>query len=345
MREAKPASFDSASVMVDATARFLRGKEASDLGAPGSCLRPTLAAVNHLPEPARRMLYGLGSGREGLAPRAVAEVRAEDLAAGTVAAYPRRRYPAVVVGSATGSMAHLATALGIPLLPQTLLLPLRMLRRDVDDPHADIERALAPARAMLDANPELVLHQMMDPNSDRLTMHYFSYFRIKRTRLGAAYERFLRDVLEPGGTVIVAECRHRWPVTRIGDRHLFQFGGVGALTAAELHQGGERVADFLAAQGSHRRRWDPPAADGEAVESEWGFDADLGADVDRFADENGYGVRRIAFDEADSASAFGADLYRWWYARLSRPVNRLSPSRSCCSIPGGCCAPPRCRTG
>jgi hypothetical protein len=323
MRKATPASFDSASVMVGATARYLRGQEASDLGAAGSWLRPALSAVNRLPQRARRVLYGLGSGREGLPGRAIAGVHAEDLARGTVAAYPRRRYPAVLVGSATGSMAHLAAALDIPLLPQTLLLPLRMLGRDVDDPRADIERARAPARAMLDANPELVLHQMMDPNADRLTLRYFSYFRIKRTCLGAAYERFLRDVLAPGGSIIVAECRHRWPVTRIGERHLFQFGGVGALTVEELREGGDRVADFLAAQGSRRRGWDPPAVDGDAVEAEWGFDATLGEDISRFAAGNGYDVRRVCFDAADSASAFVADLHRWWYSRLGRPAGRL----------------------
>jgi hypothetical protein len=322
-RAAKAASFDSASVMVDVTARFLAGRQASDLGAPGSWLRPALGAVNQLPGRLRALLYGLGSGREACSARAIAAVSAEDLAGRTVAAYPRRRYPAVIVGAATGSMAHLAAALGIPVLPQTLLLPLRMLGRDVDDPAADIERARSAAQAMLEANPELVLHQMMDPNADRLTLSYFSYFRVKRRILGAAYESFLREVLAPGGTVIVADCRHRRPVTRIGERHFFQFGGVGALTIDELYGGGDRVAAFLAAQGSARRRWDPPAADSEAVEAEWGFDEALGADIDRFAGEYGFAVRRVSFDEADSASSFIADLYRWWYARLDRPDGRL----------------------
>jgi hypothetical protein len=64
-----------------------------------------------------------------------------------------------------------------------------------------------------------------------------AYFRVKRTRLGAAYEQFLADVLEPGGTIVLAECGQRWPVTTIGERHLFQFGAVGGMSPDEYRDG------------------------------------------------------------------------------------------------------------
>ena len=55
-----------------------------------------------------------------------------------------------------------------------------------------------PARALLEANPELVLHHMLDPNQDHLMSQRMSYFRLKRMRLGEVYERFLSENLEEG---------------------------------------------------------------------------------------------------------------------------------------------------
>ena len=48
--------------------------------------------------------------------------------------YPRRQYPAVVVGSANGAAVHLWAALGIPWLPQTFLVPIARSGVHPDDP-------------------------------------------------------------------------------------------------------------------------------------------------------------------------------------------------------------------
>jgi hypothetical protein len=77
---------------------------------------------------------------------------------------------------------------------------------------------------LLAANPDLELHHMHDANQDRLMVAGMSYFRIKWRRLPDAYERFLHDLLAPGGTVITVECGLQWPTTQIGKRHLFQHG-------------------------------------------------------------------------------------------------------------------------
>lgn len=63
---------------------------------------------------------------------------------------------------------------------------------------------------------------MFDPNSDRLTLAWFSYLGLKRTVLGQPYERFLGQTLAPGATIFVAECRHTWATTAVGDRHVSQ---------------------------------------------------------------------------------------------------------------------------
>ena len=60
-----------------------------------------------------------------------------------------------------------------------------------DDPMRAAHAFDDTARALLAANPDLVLHHMHDPNQDRSTLRRLAYFRVKRTRLGPAYEKFL----------------------------------------------------------------------------------------------------------------------------------------------------------
>ena len=130
-------------------------------------------------------------------------------------------------------------------------------------------------------------------------------------------------MLEPGGTLLLVDCRQRWPVTQVADRHLFQFGAIGGATQEELFGGSDRVAAYLARYRTGLRRWDPPPPDGEAPEAEWGFEAALVADVDRFAGEHGYRVRRLSFEAPPDLSPLVADLYRWWYRQRSLPDDRL----------------------
>ena len=323
-QEARPADFDSATVMAAATAHFLAGRGFPILGRPhGDLLRPALVGLNHLPERARRWLYRAGSGREGIPAETLARADSDELARSITRRYPRRRYPGVLVGSTPGGAAHLAAALGMPLLPQTLLLPLRHRGIDIDDPSADVDQARPVAEALLASNPDLIVHHMSDPTNDRLTLARFSYFRVKRTALGKAYEQFLAEQVAPGGTVYVLDCSHRWPTAQISDRYFFQFGGVGGLSPDEYLHGGSQVAEFLAAQGSARRAWSAPVPDSEQPEAEWGFQPALDDDVERVAGRLGLRVVRIRFDQADDLSPFVAELHRWWYRRLGRPADRL----------------------
>jgi hypothetical protein len=164
---------------------------------------------------------------------------------------------------------------------------------------------------------------MHDPNQDRLMTHYMTYFRIKRRRLGEAWTRFLAERLQPGGVVVLVECRHSWPTTRVGPRQVFQMGGSGGMSPEEYLYGGPRVARWFAEQGSDRQRWHAPAPDGESPEAEWGFEATLRADVMECAAAHGHRVVRLIFDEPEAASPLVAELYRWWYGARGMPTNRL----------------------
>ncbi|MER3423450.1 MAG: hypothetical protein C4293_09685, partial [Nitrospiraceae bacterium] len=63
---------------------------------------------------------------------------------------------------------------------------------------------------------------------------------------------------------------------------------------------------------SHRRQWQSPPPDSQSPEAEWGFEPAFGEDVERFAQEHGYRVKQIAFDEPEHMSPLVADFYRWW---------------------------------
>src|SRR5262249_11173098 len=152
----------------------------------------------------------------------------------------------IAVGSSNGAAVHLWAALGIPWLPQTFLVPVARSGVYPDEPEQELRWAEPHAQLVLRRNPDLELHHMHDPVQDRLMVRRMSYFRLKFRRLGPAYERFLRERLEPGGTIILVDCRLDWPTTRRGDRYWFQFGALGGASIDELLHGSDRIEAYLA---------------------------------------------------------------------------------------------------
>ncbi|MFU8872686.1 hypothetical protein [Micromonospora sp. SL4-19] len=305
-------------------ARFLQGRDTPPLGKPAfRALRPAAAVAARLPMTTRQWIYSVFSGAEGRREADIARIDADAVAASVADLYPRRRYPAVVVGSSNGALTHLCAALGVPWLPQTLLLPVRQHQVPPDDPIRAAHAFDRTARALLARNPGLVLHHMHDPNQDRLTLRRMAYFRVKRTRLGPAYEEFITDVLEPGGTILIAECGQQWPTTRIGQRHLFQLGAVGGIPPEEYRYGSPQIADYLRRHRAGVSEWQAPPADAESPEAEWGFDPALRDDITVFADRHGFHTARLMFDQPEDLSPLVADLYRWWHRQRDLPANRL----------------------
>lgn len=138
-----------------------------------------------------------------------------------------------------------------------------------------------------------------------------------------AYRQFLQQNLMPGGTLFLVECQYKWPATQVSDRHFFQVGGKGGIHRAEYVEGSPRVAEFLKQQGSEHSHWHSPPSDGDWPEAEWGFEPALREDAIAFAEENGFKVQRIMFDDPQSLSPLVADLHRWWYDQLGVPSDRL----------------------
>lgn len=314
--------FDSSWGMLQALSRFLEGKDF-----PGVGILPTARPVERLVDLLRgraiTTAYTWGGSMETVPPEKLGDIRAEALAQRMVSRYPKRRYQAAMLGSSNGAAMHLCAALGIPWLPQTFLIAVRRPGLHPDEIIEDMEWGKAPAKALLQFNPELKVHQMHDPSQDRLMIRRMAYFRIKRLRLGEAFEHFLKENLEPGATIFVLECTLPWLTTQVSPRHIFQVGGVGGITSEEYIYGSDAVAEFLQREGSRRKRWDVPEPDATRPEAEWGFDPALLEDVYRFAGENGYRVKRIAFTAPEHLSPLVADLYRWWYEKRGIDPNRL----------------------
>ncbi|MGP3912912.1 hypothetical protein [Nonomuraea sp. 10N515B] len=68
-------------------------------------------------------------------------------------------------------------------------------------------RALAPtAQLVAQNNPDLSVYHMHDPVQDRPMLEAMAYMRLKRLRLGPAYERFLEERLADDGSIILLDC-------------------------------------------------------------------------------------------------------------------------------------------
>jgi hypothetical protein len=313
---------DSATQGLQSVANYLQGKDLS-VGEPVPQLAAWLAhTMSRLPNSINdAVVTGLGWW-DASAPKVMAELRSETQAQWVVNQYPQQQYPAVMIGSSNGAISHLCAALGIPWLPQTLLLCARH-SGDKDDPTQALVWAQDRVQRLLKNNPDLSVYQMHDPNQDRLKVGRVAYFRLKRRQLGTAYRQFLQHQLMPGGTIFLVECKYSWPATQISDRHFFQVGGKGGIDRHEYVQGSSRVTEFLRRQGSKHHQWHSPAANGDWPEAEWGFEPALNADVMAFAADHGLQVRRIVFDDPQAVSPLVADLHRWWYAQLGWPSDRL----------------------
>src|SRR5438128_1573383 len=304
------ADFDSAPAMVRALAAYLHGRDLPGLGIWHPALEPLARVLNRLPRRLREVVYRFAGRLEAIPAEHLSDVRAETLSRWVVDQYPRRRYPAVAIGSSNGAAVHLWAALGIPWLPQTFLIPVRA-RLDPDEPRQSLEWGRRHGPSLLAANPDLQLHHMHDANQDRLMIRYMQYFRVKRRHLGETFTRFLEETLEPGATLFLVECGLSWPTTRIAERHVFQHGALGGATPEEYLHGSARVEAYLRRYRVPRRRWDAPRPDGSSPEAEWGFEPRLRDDVERLARRHGWRVRRLVFEQPEALSPLVAELYRW----------------------------------
>ncbi len=314
--------FDSASSMLYALAECLHGRPFAGKGMTDHLPPATGSVLNMLPPRLRQWLYQWGGWWAAMKPEELSRIDGEAISRWVIEQYSSRAYPAVMIGSANGAMTHLAAALGVPWLPQTVLMTVRRMM-DADELAADAEWGRQHIRPWLDTNLQWRANQMHDPLQDRLMVSKLAYFRMKRIGLGQAYTDFLTRCVPAGGTLITVECRLSWPAAAVGERHTFQVGGLGALTGEEYLAGGSTVEQFLATHHSRRHRWEAPGPTTPMPEAEWGFSPELLDDLRRLAHERGWRLRRLIFTNPQDSSPLIAELYRWWYRARGIDAQRL----------------------
>jgi hypothetical protein len=308
------ADFDSSTGLVRALAAALHRRPYRRLDR-SAALATAVRASRVMPRGLRMAAFREMGGREGIRPNALADLDPDRFAEWVCARYGRRRADVVAIGSSNGAVMHLCAAMGVPWLPQTFLVPVRR-NAAPEDCRSDFELAVAESGRLLARQDDLQIHQMHDPNQDRLMVARIAYFRMKLRGLPDAYRRFIRDCLNPGGTLLVVDCTAKWPVSRRGERHVYQHGAVGGLAA-----------------GAYDERWDFPAVDGCAPEAEWGYEPALTDAICGVADAEGYRVIRLSFPSPEAPSAVVADLHRDWYAECGAAANRLLAETFICVEP------------
>ena len=80
-------------------------------GALAPAMGSVVVAVNALPVRMRESVYAWSGWNEAIPPEKLGRVRAEEVSRWMVGEYPRRRYPAVAIGSSSGALVHLWCAL------------------------------------------------------------------------------------------------------------------------------------------------------------------------------------------------------------------------------------------
>lgn len=313
---------DSATTSLQALGHYLNGKDLPSGGIFPPAKALSGEVISQLPHLVVETASTWAGWLNASSPDVVDDVQMETMSRWVLSQYPRRQYPAAMIGSTNGAAVHLGAAMGIPWLPQTLLICLRHAN-DPDEPKQVMDWGKAPAQRLLANNPGVSVYQMHDPNQDRVKVPRVVYFRLKQTRLSDRYKQFLIENLAPGATLFLLECQYTWLATRVSDRHFFQFGGAGKLSSEDYFAHSQQVAEFLKQHHSKYQHWEPPAPDGRFPESEWGFDPGLRDDVEAFARQHGYRIRRVVFEAPQDLSPLVADLHRWWYQASGLPTHRL----------------------
>lgn len=321
--------YDSGKTLFRQLAHCLHGSSAPFLGQASArmerAIHPFMRGINLVPRALRQQFIAWGPLPASVPPSKLIDFDADVLASEFVAQLPAREYPAIILGSANGAGVHLAAALGVPWLPQTAMVPVRTRGADRDDPRPAMAMLAEPLEQFTRHNPDVLAVHQHDPCHDRLPIQHVAYVRFKWLTLPAPYRRYIDQALAPGGGIIVFDCAHRRPMTQIGERHWFQFGGLDSATIDEYFHGGRRVEMFLKRHNPDpdRQRWEPPEPDGDQPEAEWGFHPALNGAIRQLATEKQARVAILRYSHPQDPSAFVAELYRWWYTSRGRESNRL----------------------
>jgi len=290
-------AFDSGTRVVREVAEALSGTGRSILECYPRGSEIFLGFISLFPETARisAVEWGMRLSLGHDANRA-ANVSVDALAEWCIDQYPDdgSRFPAIVIGSPNGAVAHLAALLGAPFLTTSFGLTFRHETIGPDDLDAYRRTSLETARRILAANAassfEVVCHY--DPIHDRSIVQVADFVRIKLHDLPACYRAFISDRLAPDGSLVLVECAYPWPQIALDERIFLQIGGLGAIEPE-----------------AYLERW---AVDGRTIvrrESEWGCPEPFADAVNTYAEAHGIDVLEVRFNHPAEYSLLAYDAY------------------------------------
>lgn len=280
-------------------------------GATGLGRVPMLGRRPGVPQSLRAGALAYDARCEAIAPDAVAGIDPEAVAEWVVGHYPSPTYPAVVVGSAHGAAVHAAALMGAPWLPAGFSVTVAWPGGRIGDWASAMRHGGAVAVELLAARPGISVRQVHDPISRGPLCGSTITLQIRWRRLPAAYRRFLRKRVRPGGGCLLVRDVRPWPILRLGAGVTFQVGTPANGWSHERYTlDTPAFGRLLRAAGEER--WQPPrwglpmGYTDAAVEPE--FEPDLHA----VAVDAGQPSSTVLYHDAQALSAGVADLWRAW---------------------------------
>jgi hypothetical protein len=230
-------------------------------------------------------------------------------------------FPAIVIGAALGgAAAQISLAFGGPFLPQAFVLTQKG-GSPSGDAQEYFQRSAEAAKRFAERYPGIITIQHYDPVHDGWLTKTTNHLRIKFINLPNTYQRFIRERLEPGGSVVYLDCGAEWLRYRVGERSVFQIGGWGEISAQEFLQGSDRLRAYCQQEGFQQGQW---GLDGypleTGAESEWGCEPGLAEMIASFCQDAGYRFVHVQFPHPQDFSRMA-----YWMANRRLEKLGLSP--------------------
>lgn len=296
----KVESFDSSTRTVREVAKVLSGKGGGVLEPypPGSEL--FLWLLKLLPRSLR--IAGIEWGISlavGNPLRKLKSFATESLPKWCASQYPERKYPAIIIGSPNGAVAHLAALLEAPFLTSSFLLGFKH-HMEPDDITSYYKFGKEAGNRLLERGSGIEIVTHYDPLHDRALVKSACLIRVKLKEVPKAYQEFiagctLANLAEEGTvqpTLILINCDYPWPQYKVGEDSYLQVGGLGEVSGEE----------FLA-------KWSLDLAQDVRAESEWGCPETFASSVKEFATANGFPLLELKFDHPERYSLLAYQAY------------------------------------
>ena len=270
---------------------------------------PLLGRRGHLPVERRRDELAREAYDEAVPHEAADDIDADAVAEWITGHYRAAAYPAVLLGSPHGAVAHLAAALDAAWLPTTFTVALTWPGGSPGDWPGALAWGAGLVERITARNPGVTVRQVHDPLRAGPLCGTTVRLHLRWHDMPPAYERFLRDRVAPGGSSLLLRDLRTWPVTAVSPRHGFQLGSP---------VGGGEPLDYSAMNPDFTRilgdlgeaRWPEPDPDTPLRYAERSGEPALGVELGRLAAETGRASHRALYARPEMLSACVADLVR-----------------------------------